>query len=340
MYEEPQPTTWDYDLPPGQGAAGPHPGGWGYYEEPQRLAPDRADAFWGSFTGPGHDPGTAPPSSPPYPPQAAQSDAPKPASHRLVAARPAARRRPGLQGSLVAAAVLLVLACGGGAYAVVTSLTGHAGNRSGTDAAGQPTSPAARSSPLTPSASAAGASGTGSASPSPTPGTTTAAAGTSPSSAPSGTASAGAGTATTAPADVTQAPGTTAVAVSPAARADSAEPAVAAWLGHYFTAINTHDYQAYISLLDSQEAADESQSEFSSGYGTTTDSAATLTSISDLSGGGEAASVSFTSHQSSEQSVNGSSCDKWTITIYLEPSGSGYALVPPPAGYHSSYESC
>ncbi len=113
-----------------------------------------------------------------------------------------------------------------------------------------------------------------------------------------------------------------------------------AWLGSYFTAINTHNYQAYISLLSSQEAADESQSDFTSGYGTTTDSAATLTSISDLSGGGEAATVRFTSHQSPSQSVNDSSCDVWTITLYLDPSGSSYALVPPPAGYHSSYQSC
>jgi hypothetical protein len=131
-----------------------------------------------------------------------------------------------------------------------------------------------------------------------------------------------------------------AVAVSPAARADSAEPAVAAWLDHYFTAINSRDYQAYVSLLNAQEAADESQSDFDSGYGTTTDSAATLTSISDLGGGGEAADVSFTSHQSPAQSVNDSSCDTWAITIYLEPSGSSYAEVPPPAGYHSRYESC
>jgi hypothetical protein len=115
---------------------------------------------------------------------------------------------------------------------------------------------------------------------------------------------------------------------------------VLAWLDRYFTAINTHDYPAYVSLLDAKEAADESQSDFTSGFGTTTDSAATLASISDLSGGGEAASVSFTSHQSPAQSVNDSACDKWTITIYLEPAGSSYVLVPPPAGYQSSYESC
>jgi hypothetical protein len=334
VYEEPHPTTWDYGLPLEQGPAGPPPGGWGYYDEPQRLAHDRADAFWDTFAGPSAadpppGPGTVPPSSAPYPPRAAPPAGRKPASHRHVVARPAVRGRSRIQGSLVAAIALLVLACGGGAYAIVASLTGQAGNRNGTGAPGQPTSAVARSSPLPPSASPAAASAVGSATVSPAASTQAAPAAATPS---------GAGPAATAPAGTTA--GTTAVAVSPAARADSAEPAVAAWLGRYFSAINTHDYQAYSSLLGAQEAADQSQSEFTSGYGTTTDSAATLASISDLGGGGEAATVSFTSHQSPARSVNDSSCDSWTITIYLEPNGSGYAEVPPPAGYHPSYESC
>jgi hypothetical protein len=129
------------------------------------------------------------------------------------------------------------------------------------------------------------------------------------------------------------------VTASTEAKADPAEPAIAAWLDSYFTAINTHDYPAYLRLLSSQEAANESQADFTSGYGTTTDSAQTLTSISDL-GGGEAATVSFTSHQSASHSVNHSSCDNWTITIYLQPSGGSYVQVPPPAGYHSAYTSC
>ena len=317
VYEEPHPTTWDYGLPPDP-APGQQPGGWGYYDEPQRLAPEHADA-----------------------PQLSQPTPRPPASHRLVEARPATRRRPGLQGTLVAAVGLLVLACGGGAYAVVTSLTSHADNRGGPDAAGPATSAAARSSPLTPSASPASASAgpSATAAPSATSPSGTAPAGTAPSgAAPVGTAPAGGST--TASAGTGQGPGTALVVVSSAAAADPAEPTVLAWLNRYFTAINTHNYQAYVSLLDSQEAANESRSDFTSGFSTTTDSAARLTSISDLSGGGEAATVSFTSHQSAAQSVNGSSCDHWTITIYLEPSGSSYVLVPPPAGYHSSYASC
>jgi len=324
VYEEPQPTTWDYSLPsdsPPAPAAGQQPGGWGHYDEPQRLVPAPGDAFY----------------DPTYPPQPAQAARP-PASHRLVAARPAARGRPGLQGSLLAAAGLLVLACGGGAYAIVTALTGHAGNQSGPNAAGPATSPAARSSPLTPSASPSAAGTAASATASPTP-TTTPSRTAASATAPSGTGSSAASTSGTTPAG--SGSGTVAtVTASSAARQDPAEPTVAAWLDRYFTAINRHDYQAYVSLLDSREAANESRSGFTSGYGTTTDSAATLTSISDLSGGGEAATVSFTSHQSPAQSVNDSSCDQWTITIYLEPGGSGYVLVPPPAGYHSSYGSC
>jgi hypothetical protein len=237
----------------------------------------------------------------------------------------------------VGAAALLVLACGGGAYAIVTSLTGHAGHGTGPNAADPATSAAARSSPLTPSASPAGSGAAASASASPTP--TSAPSGTVPSStASSGTGSSGADTPTTAPAGTK--PGTTTVAVSTAAQQDPAEPTVLAWLDRYFSAINTHDYQAYIGLLDAKEAANESMSDFASGYGTTTDSAASLASISDLNGGGEAATVSFTSHQSPAQSVNDSSCDRWTITVYLEPSGGSYVTVPPPADYHSSYGSC
>jgi hypothetical protein len=114
---------------------------------------------------------------------------------------------------------------------------------------------------------------------------------------------------------------------------------VLAWVERYFTAINSHDYQAYVGLLDAQMAARESPSEFRAGFGSTTDSAATLTSISDL-GGGEAASVSFTSHQAPSQSIDGSSCDLWSITLYLSPSGSSYVENPPPSGYHSSHQAC
>jgi hypothetical protein len=131
------------------------------------------------------------------------------------------------------------------------------------------------------------------------------------------------------------------VAVSGPAQSDPVEPQVLSWVESYFTAINAHDYNAYVSLLGSQLAANVTPASFTHGFGSTRDSAATLTSISDEGSGYEAATVSFTSHQNPSQSVNGQdSCDLWTITLYLEPDGSGYLQVPSPSGYSSSHQAC
>ncbi|HEX4833769.1 MAG TPA: hypothetical protein VH478_22050, partial [Trebonia sp.] len=125
VYVEPDPTTWDYEpLGPDGGVPGATGGGpppWGYYDEPQQLP--AAGGFWGTFPG-----------SPGAPPRARQ--------RRAVRARPASRgprrrsrwqrapwRGPGgrLPATLVAAAVLLLVAFGGGAYAAITAFTGHPG---------------------------------------------------------------------------------------------------------------------------------------------------------------------------------------------------------------------
>jgi hypothetical protein len=374
VYEEPQPTTWDYTLPRD---SGPQSWGAGYYDEPQRLTADARDPFWTVFSAPPAPPTepvrTSPPRQPPalsppswqappdpaspwlVPPQPgpsepgpglaqlglAQPAARQPASHRLIPARPAAREHrrrpiPRPSGTLAAAAVLLVLAFGGGAYALVTTLTGHSGKASGhpAAAAGVPTSAAAQTSSLPAATSPPAAVTPVTTSPAASPTSPAASATTPPAAATTPPAA-------TEPPTTTQPPppGTVTVAVSPAARSDSAEPQVLAWVERYFTTINSHDYQAYVGLLDAQMAAKESPSEFRAGFGSTTDSAATLTGISDV-GGGEAASVSFTSHQAPSQSIDGRSCDLWSITLYLSPSGSSYVENPPPPGYHSSHQAC
>lgn len=113
------------------------------------------------------------------------------------------------------------------------------------------------------------------------------------------------------------------------------------WVESYFTAINAHDYHAYVSLLGSQLASGVTPDSFANGFGSTRDSGETLTGISDEGSGYEAATVSFTSHQNPSQSVNGQdSCDEWTITLYLEPDGSGYLQVPAPSGYSSRHLAC
>jgi hypothetical protein len=203
---------------------------------------------------------------------------------------------------LIGAVVVLVLAAGGGAFAVVSSLTGN-------NTGGHPS-------------------------------------GHSTSAAPPQSASSGPASTTTAPARSTATASPSAsktavpVAVSSSAAANPAADRVRTLFERYFAAINTHDYAAYSSLLDAQMRQQNPQAKFASGYATTRDSAATLTSIADTGGGGLAATVTFTSHQSPADSINNSSCTAWTITLYLQPQGSGYLIGVPPAGYQSVHQDC
>ena len=190
--------------------------------------------------------------------------------------------------------MIVLLAAGGGAYALVAS---H--------------SHGAVAAPPTQGAS-----------------TTTQSASTAPTTAPPASASA----------SVSTNSGAT-VAVAPAAASNAAAPQVTAFLNSYFTAINEHNYQAYDSLL-SQQLQPYPQSSFEAGYGTTTDSGETLTSITDTGSGGEAAAVTFTSHQQPADSPDNSACDNWSITLFLVPNGSGYLEGPAPSGYHASYQAC
>jgi hypothetical protein len=120
----------------------------------------------------------------------------------------------------------------------------------------------------------------------------------------------------------------------------AARPQVVALLDRYFSAINQHDYAAYADLLDPQALLRSPASVFYSGDGSTTDSGETLTGLADLSSGGVAAAVTFTSHQQPADSPDHSACDAWSITLYLVPQGNGYLIGLPPAGYEASYTSC
>jgi hypothetical protein len=112
-------------------------------------------------------------------------------------------------------------------------------------------------------------------------------------------------------------------------------------LNHYFHGINTHNYQEYASTLNPQQLAGQPQSRFDSGFGTTTDSAITLTRLSG-NGGGQVATVTFTSRQSPADSIDKSACNAWTIKFYLVPQASGgsYLIGPPPAGYQPAFSDC
>jgi len=194
-----------------------------------------------------------------------------------------------------------MLAVGGGAFALVSAVTGKAKNT------GQPSQPAS-TAPASPAAS------TGTTTPTATPTPDTSATGPT---------------------------GTSAVAISPAAAQNSAAPTVQQLLEHYFAAINAHDYAEYASLLDAQMRQQNSQSSFDSGYATTQDSAETLTSLTGTGGADLAATVSFTSRQNPADSIYHMSCTVWTITLYLQPAATGgYLIAAPPPGYQPQHQSC
>ena len=58
-----------------------------------------------------------------------------------------------------------------------------------------------------------------------------------------------------------------------------------------------------------------------------------VNSITANGDGSLTASVSFTSTQDPSDSVDKSSCNKWTLNLPLVPQGSGYVISTPPSGY-------
>jgi hypothetical protein len=205
------------------------------------------------------------------------------------------------RGLLIVVAVVVVLAAGGG-YALATTLGKHS-------AAQPPANPTAGVS--TPTART-----------------------TLPTSSPAASASAS----TTPTPTPTPSPTLSLVAISPSVTS-SAEPQAETLLSHYFHAINTHNYTEYLNTQNPVLKAHESQSNFDSGYSSSTDSRMTLTALS-ANGSGLTATVTFTSHQSPGQSVDNSACNAWTLNLYLVPQGTGYLIGPSPSGYLATYSDC
>ncbi len=201
--------------------------------------------------------------------------------------------------------MLVVLAAGGGAYAL-------AGGHRHTGA-----QPPAQSS----------VTGPGTTAPTEAPTSPAVNASASPTVSPSASV-------TPSPAD----PG--AVQAAAGAASDPAAPRVLAYLNRYFSAINRHDYDAYQSLLDAGQQAADPRSAFDSGYATTKDSDEVVNDIEAAGGGQLTANVTFTSHQSPADSVDGSACNNWQVSFYLVPRGSGYVRTAAPPGYHAGYTDC
>lgn len=201
----------------------------------------------------------------------------------------------------VLVAVVVLLAAGGGAFALVKTISKHPTAQSPgltTRTAAPPTQPAS-SPPASPSASA-----TPTPTPTPTP--------TTPTPTPT-------------PSIFSIAPGVGSVPTQ-----------VDVVLDHYYEGINEHNYTEYAS----SEATPESESSFDSGFATTTDSGMTLTGLTDTGGGDLTAAMTFTSHQAPADSIDNSACNNWTLNLYLVPHGSGYLIVSGPSGYEPSYTDC
>jgi hypothetical protein len=129
---------------------------------------------------------------------------------------------------------------------------------------------------------------------------------------------------------VTMAPGVS--QVPDAARVDG-------FLVSYFTAINAHDYQQYEQLLIPARRAQLSAAAFARGYGTTTDTAASIVGISPT-GPGVAVTVTFTSQQRAAPGADVTACTTWDITLYLQNSGGTLLIGNPPHRYHAYRRSC
>jgi hypothetical protein len=209
----------------------------------------------------------------------------------------------GKKAAFIIVVVLVMLAAGGGAYALVS--------RSNQHNTAQPPAPTVTASASGP----AGAKASASASAAPS---------TSPAATASASASASAGV----------------VSLGPGVASNPAEPAVEKTLTEYFQGINAHNYAEYASALDAQERAAEPESKFNSGYSSTSDSGMKLTSLASTGSGGLAATVTFTSHQSAGSGIDGSTCNHWTLTLYLVQQGAGYLQGAAPSGYQPTYSDC
>jgi hypothetical protein len=130
------------------------------------------------------------------------------------------------------------------------------------------------------------------------------------------------------------------VAVAAGAGAQPAAASVDAFLARYFAVINGHDYAGYLRLFGPGSGRSLSAAGFRAGYGSTRDSAETLTRISAAGHGMVAATVTFTSRQAPAASPAHAACVRWRITIFLVRRGGGYVIESPPAGYTAADRAC
>jgi hypothetical protein len=290
---------------PGQYEAAPYQPG-RYEAAPYEDDPGDLDPFADRFAGDG--PGTAAAPARPVPAPVAGGD-PGDTASRLLYGPPGPTRRAGrantghraqiISGALATAALLAGLVTARAAFG------GHRGAAPGGRLAGRQTAATHQASPPPRSPAA------------PTP------------------------SSRAAPSPSVPAPGAAAVVVTMAPGLSQVPDAaqVDGFLVSYFTAINAHDYQQYARLLVPARRAELSAAAFARGYGTTTDTGASIVGISST-GRGVAATVSFTSEQRAAPGADVTGCTYWDISLYLQRQGGALLIGNPPAGYHAYHRSC
>jgi hypothetical protein len=127
------------------------------------------------------------------------------------------------------------------------------------------------------------------------------------------------------------------LSVDPAAARAPHEAAIVASLNRYFHAINHHDYGVYRRMFVPALRRGLSAASFSAGFGTTTESAEQLRSISVIGAGEVDAFVMFTSRQ---PTAGRPTCTAWSMELHLLRRGNRYLIAAPPLGYQASYQSC
>lgn len=133
------------------------------------------------------------------------------------------------------------------------------------------------------------------------------------------------------PAESASQAGGVTVRIGPGAASQPGAARVAAFMAGYFDAINQRDYQSYLAAFDERARPDYTRQKFLDEFGTTTDTAPSLTALNPA-GGGLLATVTFTSHQSPAKSFTHTACTAWTLRLYLEASGASYLIGQPPPG--------
>jgi hypothetical protein len=299
-----------YPAERGYGRPSAVPPEWAYTAEPELYEPEpygddlaEPDTYGDVFAGGGPETGAFPARPEPEPePEAEAGAEPEDTVSRLLYSPPGrARRRPGHRAQITSAA-LAAVALLAGVFAAWAAF-GHHQAGPGSRLAGRQTTAARRASPAP----------SGRAIPS-----------RSASASPVAPAPRGGATV------VTMAPGVS--QVPDAAQVDG-------FLVSYFAAINAHDYEQYARLLIPARRARLTPAEFARGYGTTTDTGASIVGISPT-GSGVAATVSFTSQQRAAPGADVTGCTYWDITLYLRKQDGGLLIGNPPAAYHAYHHSC